>query len=71
MQKETETQETIVFFVTFSSLVAFRLEGGSLVPPGYTYGSIRHNLSWSAIPGHTEFFNFQKLSNHYESFSLP
>ena len=30
MLKETETEETIVFFVTFLSLVAFQLgEGGS------------------------------------------
>ena len=31
MVKETETEETIVFFVTFLSLVAFRL-GMSLAP---------------------------------------
>ena len=28
MLKETETEETIGFFVTFLSLVAFQLEGG-------------------------------------------
>ena len=28
MLKETETEETIVFFVTFLSLVAFQLGGG-------------------------------------------
>ena len=28
MLKETETEETIVFFVTFSLLVAFQSEGG-------------------------------------------
>ena len=33
MLKETETEETIVFFVTFLSLVAFRL-GGRGGPPG-------------------------------------
>ena len=32
MPKETETEETIVFFVTFLSLVAFQLRGGG--PPG-------------------------------------
>ena len=30
-----ETEETIVFFVTFLSLVAFQL--GGRAPPGYTY----------------------------------
>ena len=28
MLKETETEETIIFFVTFLSLVAFQLRGG-------------------------------------------
>ena len=39
MLKETETEETIVFFVTFLSLVAFQLEGGRAPwpPPGYAY----------------------------------
>ena len=39
MQKETETEETIVFFVTFLSLVAFQLGGvrASWAPPGYAY----------------------------------
>ena len=40
MPKETETEETIVFFVTFLSLVAFQF--GELEPPGpsgYAYGS--------------------------------
>ena len=32
MQKETETEETIVFFVTFLSLVTFQLGGPE--PPG-------------------------------------
>ena len=41
MLKETETEEKIVFCVTFFSLVEFRLEGGRApwVPPGYAYGS--------------------------------
>ena len=37
MLKKTETEETIVFFVTFLSLVAFQLRGGAgplpLPPP--------------------------------------
>ena len=34
MLKETETEETIVFFVTFLSLIAFQLGGPvPLVPP--------------------------------------
>ena len=34
--KETETEETIRFFVTFLSLVAFQLGGGRApCPPGY------------------------------------
>ena len=34
MPKEAETEETIVFFVTFLSLVAFQLGvSGSLAPP--------------------------------------
>ena len=38
MLKETKTEETIVFFVTFLSLVAFQLEGaGPPGPPGYAY----------------------------------
>ena len=41
MQNETETKETVVFFVTFLSLVAFQLGGGPgpLPPPGYAYVS--------------------------------
>ena len=39
MLKETDTKETIVFFVTFLSLVAFQLGGGSGPLPGYAYGS--------------------------------
>ena len=35
MLKETETEETIVFFVIFLSLVAFQLGGGGT---GYAYG---------------------------------
>ena len=40
MLKETKTEETIVFFVTFLSLVAFQLGGGAgtLGPLGYAYG---------------------------------
>ena len=38
MPKETETEETIVFFVTFLSIVAFQLGGGLPAPPDYTYG---------------------------------
>ena len=39
MLKETKTKETIVFFVTFLSLLAFQLGGGRgpLGPPGYAY----------------------------------
>ena len=41
MLKETKTEETTVFFVTFFyflSLIAFQLGGaGPLVPPGYAY----------------------------------
>ena len=42
MLKETKAEETIVFFVTFLSLVAFQLggKGGrapSPPPPGYAY----------------------------------
>ena len=39
MLKEIETEETIVFFVTFLSLVAFQLEGGGGGggPPRYAY----------------------------------
>ena len=39
MLKETETEETIVFFVTFLSLVAVQLEG-ALAPHGYAYGLV-------------------------------
>ena len=38
MLKETETEETTVFFVTFLSLLAFQLGGGGGVGPhGYAY----------------------------------
>ena len=41
MLKETQTEETIVFFVTFLSLGSFQLEGGPPAPPppppGYAY----------------------------------
>ena len=36
MLKETEAEETTVFFVAFLSWVAFQL-GGPLAPPGYAY----------------------------------
>ena len=36
MLKETEAEETTVFFVTFLSWVAFQL-GGPAPPPGYAY----------------------------------
>ena len=35
MLKETEVEETTVFFVTFLSWVAFQL--GPWAPPGYVY----------------------------------
>ena len=36
--KETQTEETIVFFLTFLSLGALQLGGGPLAPPpGYAY----------------------------------
>ena len=37
MLKETKTEEVIIFFVTFLSLVAFQLGGGGGGPPGYAY----------------------------------
>ena len=41
MLKETETEETIVFFVTFLSMVVFQLRGWvPWPPPGYAYASI-------------------------------
>ena len=47
MLKETETEDTIVFFATFLSLVAFQLGGGGArAPPGYAYASSQcSNLS--------------------------
>ena len=49
MQKETETEGTTVFFVTFLSLVAIRLGGGGggpgpLASPGYAYDYTIHSL---------------------------
>ena len=37
MLKETEAEETTVFFVTFLSWVAFQLGGPLAPPPGYAY----------------------------------
>ena len=37
MLKETEAEETTVFFVTFLSWVAFQLGGPWPPPPGYAY----------------------------------
>ena len=37
MLKETDTEETIRFFVTFLSLVAFQLGVGGPGPPAYAY----------------------------------
>ena len=47
MLKETKTEDTIVFFVTFLSLVAFQLGGtGPLAPPGYAHGVLtNHTVS--------------------------
>ena len=45
MLKETKAEETIVFFVTFLSLVAFQLGGGGRAPSppsGYAYSLLRH-----------------------------
>ena len=41
MLKETETDKTIDFFVTFLSLVAFQFGGGPgpLPPSGYAYAT--------------------------------
>ena len=45
MLKETKTEETIVFFVTFLSSGAFQLEGGGAGPPsGYAYACVLHVL---------------------------
>ena len=42
--KKTVTEETVVFFVTFLSLVAFQLGGrrAPSPPPGYAYGTGRN-----------------------------
>ena len=42
MLKEIETEETIVFFVTFLSLVAFQLGGARApkAPPSYAYDEV-------------------------------
>ena len=37
MLQETETEETIDFFVAFLSLASFRLGGRAPRPPGYAY----------------------------------
>ena len=37
MLKETETEQTIVFFMTFLSLVAIGGPGPLGLPPGYIY----------------------------------
>ena len=44
MMKETDTKETIGFFITFLSLVAFELGGGGGSGPhlGYTYETQRY-----------------------------
>ena len=53
MLKETKTEETIVFFVTFLSLVAFQLGGpGPPAPPGYTY-VLRHLVLLSQCNNNT------------------
>ena len=41
--KETETEETIDFFVTFLSLVKLQLEGACLPPLVYAYAPIEEN----------------------------
>ena len=41
MLKETETEEKIVFFVTFLSLVAFQLGAWPGPPSGYAYEVLR------------------------------
>ena len=44
MLKETETEETIGFFVTFLSLVAFQL--GESEPPGPPWLCLRESIRW-------------------------
>ena len=55
MLKETKAEETLVFFVTFLSLVAFQLGGaGPPGPPsGYAYAPLdisTFNIQWLASP---------------------
>ena len=37
MLKETEAEETTVFFVTFFIMASISIGGGPLAPPGYAY----------------------------------
>ena len=55
MQKETETEKTIIFFVTYLSLVAIQLGERPLAPPplGYAYALKLRNLNLS-LCGHLD-----------------
>ena len=46
MLKKTETEETIVFFVTFLSLVAFQLRGGRAPCPSPPLATPMGQVSW-------------------------
>ena len=60
MLKETETEVTIVFFVTFLSLVAFQLGGGP-GPPGPPSGYAYEASVFFFHPIETEEENLQTL----------
>ena len=49
MLKETETEETLVFFVTFLSLVAFQFGGPSLLIPPPPPPPATHMFRTSAL----------------------
>ena len=59
MLKETDTEETIVFFVTFLSLVAFQL-GGPGPPSGFAYACSPTHNSFK-ISGRPFFIRVPKL----------
>ena len=66
MLKETETEETVVFFVTFLSLVTFQLGGGGPGPLGPP-SSYAYVLNAGTLP-EQNFWGQQKFGGQSDVF---
>ena len=59
--KKTEAEETIVFFVTFLSLVSFRLGGGGPPEPPSGYAYVDTNIKGGESSSQFLWFTIAKI----------